>query len=362
MANELVTKDQALGRQGLQVQTLGDVMQAAQLVFKAGWAPKNMSLEQVSVAILHGLEAGLPPMFSVQNIAVINGRPSLWGDAIMALIHQSGLLEELVESEFRDPRLKPDNPDGWGWKVSMKRKGLSGGVTRTFTVADAKRANLWGKQGPWSTNPGRMLLIRARSFASRDLFADVLRGLTFREEAEDMTSEPERLADYRVVSGAPQLDDLFKSPTPVEHVSLPSETEPPLRKRPGRPRKTPEAAAPSTPPAAPAFPAEVLPDLPSDDPEPEEGFGHTPFDSAAAPPVTTEPPRPASKLFDYEKMAKRFMPAEPETRESLIAGIQETVIECNKARRPTEMPRTLESMSIEDLRDLHSALQQRLLS
>jgi hypothetical protein len=56
---------------------------------------------------------------------------------------------------------------------------------RTFSVTDAKRAKLWGRTGPWSDYPDRMLQLRARGFALRDVFPDVLRNLVTREEAED---------------------------------------------------------------------------------------------------------------------------------------------------------------------------------
>ena len=55
----------------------------------------------------------------------------------------------------------------------------------TFTVGDAIRAGLWKKAGPWTMYPKRMLQMRARSFALRDAFPDVLRGLVATEEVED---------------------------------------------------------------------------------------------------------------------------------------------------------------------------------
>ncbi len=53
---------------------------------------------------------------------------------------------------------------------------------------DAKKAGLWGKAGPWSQYPKRMLQMRARSFALRDKFADALSGLIMAEEAQDYTT------------------------------------------------------------------------------------------------------------------------------------------------------------------------------
>jgi hypothetical protein len=359
-----INTNAVVGRGGLEIRTLGDVIQASQLIHDAGWAPKNMTAGACAVAAMHGMEAGLPLCFAIQNLAIINGRPSMYGDAIMGLIHQSGLLEELSETEYRDPRLDPKNPDGWGWKVTMKRKGLMGSMTRTYTVADAKRATLWGKSGAWSSNPGRMLLIRARCFVARDLFADVLRGLTFREVAEDEPPEPERPVEYREVN-TPRLEDAFMRPAAPE-TEL---TEIPKKQR--RPRSWPEAES-TPPPAIPAPPPVDLPDLPYEEPEPEEGLGPSPFD-VAEPVVDHTPapaPPPASRL-----------PASPESLKTRLSGmarqgdvlgsnednpawvkedIAELVVDCNKVGRATVMPRFLDRMSIEELKSLRETLRTRL--
>jgi len=66
-----------------------------------------------------------------------------------------------------------------------KRKGYPTATVVQFSVADAKRAGLWGKAGPWTQYPRRMLQLRARGFALRDGFPDVLKGLVTAEEAQD---------------------------------------------------------------------------------------------------------------------------------------------------------------------------------
>ena len=66
----------------------------------------------------------------------------------------------------------------------MKRRGRSAVVT-TFTMEDAKKAGLAGKQGPWQSAPKRMLQMRAFAFAARDLFADALKGIKSIEEIRD---------------------------------------------------------------------------------------------------------------------------------------------------------------------------------
>jgi len=61
-------------------------------------------------------------------------------------------------------------------------------VRREFSVADAARQSLTGKKGPWQHSRDRMLMIRARTYAFRDLFADALKGLGVAEEQIDINN------------------------------------------------------------------------------------------------------------------------------------------------------------------------------
>jgi hypothetical protein len=152
----------------------------ANVVCQAGMAPKSLqSVEKAMVAILHGLEVGLTPMNALQSIAVINGKPTIYGDGAVGLIRASGLLEYMKEFF--------ENEDKENMKAVciVKRKGEPEPVKTDFSMADAKKAGLLGKDGPWQTYPKRMLRMRAR-WGLRDTFADVLKGLSLREEVEDM--------------------------------------------------------------------------------------------------------------------------------------------------------------------------------
>jgi hypothetical protein len=115
----------------------------------------------------------------LQNISVINGKPSVYGDAAMALVQASPVCEDVQESIEGDGTSNPVAI------CRVKRRGRSEVVSK-YSVEDAKRAGLWGKQGPWSQYPKRMLQMRARGFALRDAFPDVLKGLITAEEAQDM--------------------------------------------------------------------------------------------------------------------------------------------------------------------------------
>ena len=159
---------------GLVPQTLDDVYRLATAIAKSGLAPQQMRTpEAITVAILTGLELGLPPMFALNKIAVINGRPTLWGDAIPGILWSRGFkLREWKDGDAA--HCEVTRPSGET-------------ITRSFSVDDAKSAKLWGKSGPWSQFPDRMLAMRARSFAARDGAADVLGGLYVAEEVDGGT-------------------------------------------------------------------------------------------------------------------------------------------------------------------------------
>jgi hypothetical protein len=73
----------------------------------------------------------------------------------------------------------------------VRRRGENTDTIRQFSVADAKKAGLWTRKGPWEHYPQRMLAMRARAFALRDGFADVLRGLSVAEEMADVKPAPQ---------------------------------------------------------------------------------------------------------------------------------------------------------------------------
>jgi hypothetical protein len=162
--------------------TLSDAMRMAEMIAKSDFAPKDYVNKpgNVLVAIQMGLDIGLKPMQALQNIAVINGRPSIWGDAALALVQNSDLIEYVKET-FEGKK----GTDDWTAVCEVKRKGWPDAIVRKFSVGDAKKAGLWTKAGTWQTYPDRMLQMRARSFALRDAAADCLMGLVLVEEAQD---------------------------------------------------------------------------------------------------------------------------------------------------------------------------------
>lgn len=170
--------------------SLTEAMAFAKTIADSDLAPKDYKGKagNVLVAMQMGFEVGLQPMQAIQNIAVINGRPSVWGDAALALVLASPLCEDVIETKIEN-----------GYSCTAIRKGQEP-RTRTFTIEEAKRAGLWGKPGPWTNYPERMLQMRARGFALRDKFADVLKGLILAEEAMDIPQQEKFMGDVELNS------------------------------------------------------------------------------------------------------------------------------------------------------------------
>jgi hypothetical protein len=171
-------------RSGFAPQTMAEAMQFSETLAASSMVPRQYQgkPQDILVCVQWGLELGLAPMQALQNIAVINGKPSVYGDAAMALVQASSVCEDVQEFFEGEGTANPIAV------CIAKRRGRTP-VTVRFSVEDAKRAGLWGKQGPWTQYPKRMMAMRARGFALRDAFADVLKGLITAEEAQDYPTE-----------------------------------------------------------------------------------------------------------------------------------------------------------------------------
>lgn len=165
---------------GLALATMADAMKFGEMVANSDFAPKDFRGKPAScvLAIQAGAEIGLSPMQALQSIAVVNGRPSIFGDAALAVVKASPVCEYVTEAVEGDGEQMVAT-------CTAKRRGYPTPTVVKFTVADAKKAGLWGKSGPWTQYPKRMLQMRARGFALRDAFPDCLRGIITAEEAQD---------------------------------------------------------------------------------------------------------------------------------------------------------------------------------
>ena len=167
------------GQFDLSPQTFDQALTFSQYLADSDLVPKDFKGKPGNclIAMQWGSELGLKPLQSLQNLAVINGRPALWGDAVIALVMASPVCEYVTEDD-----------DGETAFCRVKRKGAPEQV-RSFSMDDARKAGLAGKQGPWTQYPKRMRQMRARAFALRDVFPDVLRGMPIAEELQDIPTD-----------------------------------------------------------------------------------------------------------------------------------------------------------------------------
>ena len=142
---------------------------------------EKATTSRVAIAIMAGASVGLNNTQAMSSIMIVNNRPSMWGDALVAIVRASPQSVEIVDSDANDTatcravRMKL-LPDGTYHRETAER---------SFSMRDAERAGLTNK-GPWKSNPARMRQNRARAFALRDLFADLLMGIGFAEEEQDI--------------------------------------------------------------------------------------------------------------------------------------------------------------------------------
>jgi len=199
---------------GIVPQNLEDAYRFAKMLAGSDLVPKDYrgKPENCIVAMQYGAEIGLPPMASLQSVAVINGKPGVYGDGFLAVIMSKPAYAKHVEYyELADGRqvkgLSNEDLANDATKAVAKfwRKGNTDPFVAEFSIADAKRAKLWGKEGPWSQYPARQMKWRARGFAGRDGFAVELRGVKMAEELLDYHDEP------IVDSGLPPAEPVRRS-------------------------------------------------------------------------------------------------------------------------------------------------------
>jgi hypothetical protein len=188
--------------QGFAPQTMTEAIDFSNMLSKSTMVPKayQNKPEDVLVAVQWGYELGLAPLQALQNIATINGKPSVYGDAAMALVQNSPVCEDVKEYFEGEGTSNPI-------AVCVAKRKNRTEVISKYSVEDAKRAGLWNKQGPWTQYPKRMLQMRARGFALRDAFPDVLKGLITVEEAQDYP-EDTPVAQAPQIKHANPLDDI----------------------------------------------------------------------------------------------------------------------------------------------------------
>lgn len=180
MTSELQTADKKESTEITTRQNMGftELMQAARTFAKSSIVPTayRNKPDDAFVALEWGMELGMKPMASLQNIYVVNGRPTLSAQSMAGLIKSRPDYRGLV---FESSPTKA--------KATIKRAIIDGSIethTGEFTFEQANKAGLTGKDN-WKNYPQQMLEARALAFAVRKAFPDVFAGIYVKEEAQD---------------------------------------------------------------------------------------------------------------------------------------------------------------------------------
>lgn len=142
-----------------------------QMAIKSGFLPVSVNTPEKAVIImLKGRELGIPPMHAFSSIAVVNGKPTMSAELMLSMIYRNvpGALVNFLTTNESACMIEAKRPGGKATEFS-------------FTMDDAKRANLAGK-GPWQTYPAAMLRARCISAMARAMFPDALSGVVYTPE------------------------------------------------------------------------------------------------------------------------------------------------------------------------------------
>ncbi len=178
------------GNRGIELRTLEEMTRFANSIYASKvWKPKDLaSVGDVVIQLQFGAEIGLAPMASIQNIAIINGKPSIYGPIGLGLIQSSGMLQDYKKEPFGElkfDRTKKTVGDDstYGCRWTFWRRGIATPYISEWTVEDDMIAGLW-KRNVHATYPKDLIDYRAFWKGARFAFADVLKGVAGREFAE----------------------------------------------------------------------------------------------------------------------------------------------------------------------------------
>jgi hypothetical protein len=209
-----VTTELALTRpeHTLTMDTLRAEMEAAKRYVDSGLLPSAIKTPAQALTIMSvGREVGVPATYALRNIHVINGRPTCSAELLMALVRRA----------YGPSAIRVREATNEACTVEYRETGWDGVSKLTFTMDDAKKANLAGKD-TWKAYPRAMLRSRAVSETVRMAFPECIAGLYTAEEVG---------ARVRVTSeGAVELD-----PEPALSLVSEREQQPALRADRGAP-------------------------------------------------------------------------------------------------------------------------------
>jgi hypothetical protein len=160
------------GFASLEPQSMADARMLAKVAVDSKFFAVKSEAEAL-VILMTGRDLGLSSMQALRGISVVQGRPVLGADLMVAVVLASDKCEYWQSIESTPEKCT----------IETKRRGSRGPVRKTWTVEDARRAGLGGK-GPWQQYPSQMLRHRCAADLARECYPDLLLGIYSPDEID----------------------------------------------------------------------------------------------------------------------------------------------------------------------------------
>lgn len=182
-------------------QSLKTLMDQAIRYVDSGLLPASIKTPQQALIIMaQGRELGIPATVALRGIVVVQGKPTCSAELMMALVHRT----------YGQSAMRVFKTDNEACTVQYRQQGWDGVSEYTFTIEDARRANLL-KNPTWNMYPAAMLRARAISAVVRFAFPECISGVYTPDELD----APVSIVDGEVVPDA----DALATPPPTSEWS-----------------------------------------------------------------------------------------------------------------------------------------------
>lgn len=182
-----------------ELMTMDKLMELAKFWAKSTIVPVSYMNrpENCLVALEMASRMGVSPMMVMQNLYVIQGKPSWSGQAISALIKADPRYKN-VELNY----VGEEGKDSWGAYISAENT-RNGKIVKgaTVTIATAKREGWYAKSGSkWQTMPELMLAYRAYAWFGRVFCPERMMGMQSADEITDVATSTEHVSTPKNVN------------------------------------------------------------------------------------------------------------------------------------------------------------------
>lgn len=183
--------------QDLWPKTWEETLKMAVALAKSSLLPKHLhgNVDSTFYTILAGLELGVAPLVACREIYLVDGRPSCSSLLKVGLVRGSGICDIWQE-------VKSSNEE---CVYQARRLGDKGATVRSFSIKDAERAQLLGKDN-WKKYPAAMLRRRCQGQLADDLFPDIVKGLGSSDDSAPLGDGEVRWAERTSPPPVPQLE------------------------------------------------------------------------------------------------------------------------------------------------------------